>query len=83
MAHSVSKVPQPVTFCESTISFFGRGSTCVGGNMQHMAQESVTWYSWEKLMRNCSDNELGPAKLFIEWLSFYWQNVFHPMKFTT
>jgi len=55
MACSVTKVPYPVTFCESTILLFGRGSTCSGGKMQQMAQESVTCCSWEKLMCNCSD----------------------------
>jgi hypothetical protein len=50
--------------------------------MEQMVQESATCDSVAKWMSNCSDNRPGPARQFVVWFSFYWQNVSPPLKFT-
>lgn len=65
--------------CNLCVYFmFGRGSTCSCGNMNrwHKSRSVGKW------MCNCSDNGLVPARQFVVWFSFNWQNVSPPMKFT-
>jgi hypothetical protein len=53
---SASNVPQPVTSVFSHFFLVG-GSAYGRGNVQQMAQESVRFHAWDKLM--CNDSGTG------------------------
>jgi len=60
--------------------FFLEGSACSRGNMQQMVQESVSYYSWYKLI--CNGNNTRTLVLQRYSNVWVWWSKFPTLKFT-